>query len=60
MSTFACATNSNKVALQKTDSGTGRQAWTLEPLAAGVRDITNKTVLQVKVGSRCSACDVCV
>lgn len=50
LSAFACTTNSNKVSSQNTNAGTGRQTWMLEPLAAGTKDITNKTVVQIKVG----------
>ncbi|KAL4435412.1 hypothetical protein ABPG77_006174 [Micractinium sp. CCAP 211/92] len=52
LSTFDCATNSNKVSLQMSNAGTGRQTWTLEPLTAGIKDITNKTIVQIKVGGR--------
>lgn len=52
LSAFACTTNSNKVSSQNTNAGTGRQTWMLEPLAAGTKDITNKTVVQIKVGGR--------
>ncbi|KAL4419835.1 hypothetical protein ABPG75_006933 [Micractinium tetrahymenae] len=52
LSAYACTAPTNKVSVLSSDAGTGRQTWTLEPLVVGTKDITNKTVVQIKVGGR--------